>query len=487
MERKFHHAKLPDYSTLLSGHTPPNEVGFQSDALQIWYNNTDQTWIDTPEPPHCHEESDEIFLVLKGARHVEVNGQMYCIGEREFCCFPAGQWHSVVGVELPAETLMIRAPSINDKVYLKMNLIQLLKLLVETESPSHDKAAVDRVGVIVAEEMRKLGGQVEIIPNAETGDHVLARFSSLSGGEVEVHKPILILCHMDTVFPLGTIQKTPCREEGEKIFGPGTLDMKAGIVIALAAIEEAQKHGLNRPVTLLCTSDEEIGSHTSRVLIEQLAKESALVLVMEGALLDGSLKTWRKGVGGFWVKVHGRAAHSGGDHQAGRNAIEEMARVVLAIQKLTDYSKQTTVIVGVIQGGTVSIVVPEEATIEVDVRVMQPSEWERIEAEVKNIKPVLDGTTIEVTGGLNRPPMPFDDLMKSTFEKAKSIAAGIGVDLTAGGTGGASDGNFVAPLGVPVLDGMGAVGEGYHSEREFIFTASLEQKAKFIAELIHKW
>ena len=356
----------------------------------------------------------------------------------------------------------------------------LLRTLVETESPSHDKAAVDRVGAIVAEKARKLGATVEIIPNTETGDHVLSTWGS--GKE-----RILLLCHMDTVFPLGTIQKTPFREEGDKIFGPGTLDMKAGIVIALAAIEGAQKLGLNRPVTLLCTSDEEIGSDTSREYIERLAKESALVLVMEGALLDGSLKTWRKGVGGFWIKVKGRAAHSGGDHQAGRNAIEEMAHQVIAIQKLTDYSKQTTLNVGVIQGGTVSNVVPEEANIEVDVRVMQPGEWERIEAAVKSLKPVLDGTTIEVTGGLNRPPMPFDDRMKATFEKAQSIAVKIGMNLTAGGTGGASDGNFVAPLGIPVLDGMGAVGEGYHSEREYIFTASMEQKARLIASLIHAW
>ena len=361
-----------------------------------------------------------------------------------------------------------------------MELNQFLKTLVETESPSHDKAAVDRVGAIVAEEARKLGAQVEIISNAETGNHVLSKWGSGKDG-------ILLLCHMDTVFPIGTIQKTPFREDGEKIFGPGTLDMKAGIVIALAAIEQAIQQGLNRPITLLCTSDEEIGSHTSRVLIETLAKESALALIMEGALLDGSLKTWRKGVGSLWVTVKGRAAHSGGAHQDGRNAIEEMSHQVIAIQKLTDYSKQTTVNVGVIQGGTVSNVVPEEANIEVDIRVMQPGEWERIEAAVTNLKPVLDGTSITVTGGLNRPPMPFDELMESTFEKAKSIAVKIGMNLTAGGTGGASDGNFIAPLGIPLLDGMGAVGEGYHSEREFIFTDSLEKKANLIAELLMKW
>jgi len=361
-----------------------------------------------------------------------------------------------------------------------MNTKQLLKLLVETESPSHDKVAVDRVGLIVAAEARRLGAQVEIISNIKTGDHVLSKCGQGKDG-------ILLLCHMDTVFNLGTLQKTPYREAGDKIFGPGTLDMKAGIAIALSAIEAGIAQGLQRPVTLLCTSDEEIGSDTSRELIELLARDAAFVLVMEPALGDGSLKTWRKGVGEFLVKVRGRAAHSGIDHQMGRNAIEELAHQIIAIQKLTDYSKQTTLNVGVIQGGTVSNVVPEEATIEVDVRVMQPGEWERIEVEMKNLKPVLDGTSIEVTGALNRPPMPFDDRMKATFEKAQAIAAGIGIQLKAGGTGGASDGNFVAPLGIPLLDGMGAAGEGAHSEREFIYVESLEQKTRLVTELIRSW
>ncbi len=368
-----------------------------------------------------------------------------------------------------------------------MNPKSLLKLLVETESPSHDKAAVDRVGAIVVEEARKLGAQVEIIPNAETGDHVLARFASPSPTGRGQGEGILLLCHMDTVFPLGTIQKIPYRDKGEKIFGPGTLDMKSGIVISLAAIESAQRSALNRPVALLCTSDEEIGSHASRALIESLAKESALVLVLEGALLDGSLKTWRKGVGGFTVKVKGRAAHAGGEHERGRNAIEEMAHQIIAIQKLTDYSKQTTLNVGVIQGGTVTNVVPEECTVKVDVRVMQPGEWERIEAEVKNLRPVLDGASIEVTGRLNRPPMPFDETMKTTFEKAKAIASKIGMELKAGGSGGGSDANFVAPLGVPVLDGLGAIGEGYHSEREYILAESLEQRARLLSALLMNW
>jgi len=208
---------------------------------------------------------------------------------------------------------------------------------------------------------------------------------------------------------------------------------------------------------------------------------------MEPALPDGSLKTWRKGVGEFWVKTKGRAAHAGGDHEKGRNAIEELAHQVIAIQKLTDYSKQTTLNVGVIQGGTVSNVVPEEAVIQVDVRVMQPSEWERLEIEMKKLKPVLDGTSIEITGSLNRPPMPFDETMETTFERAKSIASRISMELKASGTGGASDANFVAPLGIPVLDGLGAVGDGAHSAREYIFAESMEQKVRLVSYLLHDW
>lgn len=365
-----------------------------------------------------------------------------------------------------------------------MNPKQLLKQLVETESPSHDKDAVNRVASIVMEEMKKLGAKIEVKENLETGNHLIARFHPSS---FSLHPSILFLCHMDTVFPLGTIDKTPYRESDEKIFGPGTLDMKAGIVIALGAIEEAIKNGMTRPITLLCTSDEEIGSQTSRALIEMLAKESELVLVMEGALLDGSLKTWRKGVGGFQVTTKGRAAHAGGDHANGRNAIEEMAHQVIAIQKMTDYEKGTTVNVGVIQGGTVGNVVPEEASIRVDVRILQPEEWTRIEQEMNQLTPKLEGTSIHISGNLNRPPMPFDETMKATFEKAKSIAKNIGVELKAGGTGGASDGNFVAPLGISLLDGMGAIGEGYHSEREYIFENCLGDRIKLISELLRKW
>jgi glutamate carboxypeptidase len=362
-----------------------------------------------------------------------------------------------------------------------MDMKDFLKRLVETESPSHDKSAVDQVGTIVAAEAEAIRAKVERIHNDQTGDHILCKWGDGAGG-------ILLICHMDTVFPLGTLENMPYRETEEKIFGPGVLDMKAGIVICLSAMDKLHSSaGVKRSVSLLCTSDEEIGSSTSRKHIEELARGSELVLVFEPALPDGSLKTWRKGSGGFWVEAIGRAAHAGSDHEQGRNAIEEMAHQVLAIQKLTDYSKGTTLNVGVITGGIASNVVPEHVYVEVDVRVSDPLEWKRIETEIGNLKPVLEGTSLHINGGMNRPPMPFDAHMKTTFERAASIAAGIGMQLKSGGTGGVSDANFVAPLGIPVLDGMGAIGEGLHSDREFIYVDSLEQKRKLLMELITKW
>jgi len=363
----------------------------------------------------------------------------------------------------------------------KMEMIALLKKLVEIESPSNDKAAVDRVGAALIAEFQQLGAQVEIVPNTSAGDHLVARWGSGPGG-------ILLMHHMDTVFPLGTLERMPFYEKDDKLYGPGVLDMKGGIVISLATVAALLDAGLlTSPVTMLVTSDEEVGSTTSEVLIKRLAKKASLVLVMESGLLDGSLKTWRKGVGEFLVKVKGRAAHAGGAHEEGRNAIEEMAHQVLAIQKMTDYARGTTLNVGVIKGGTVSNVVPEEAMIKVDFRVLVPEEAGRVISAMNALKTVTPGTSLEVSGGLNRPPMPNNALMKATFEKASRIAGSVNMEIKAGGSGGGSDGNFVAPLGVALLDGMGTYGEGLHSEREYIFTRSLTERATLVAALIRQW
>jgi len=367
-------------------------------------------------------------------------------------------------------------------------MIDLLERLVTSESPSHDKAAVDRVGAIISEECRSLGGQVVIHPQNENGDHIEVRWGPHSLTH-QGERGIMLLCHMDTVFPCGTLDKMPFYQIGDMVFGPGVLDMKGGIVIALTVIaslfEDCKLK--SRPVTALFTSDEEIGSRTSRVLIESLAKKSSLVMVLEPGMPNGAVKTWRKGVGDFTLRVSGRAAHSGGDHEKGRNAIEELAHQIIAIQKLTDYEKGTTLNVGVVRGGIAPNVVPDEAIAEIDLRVMQPGEAERIIACLYGLKPFMEGTSLTMTGELNRPPMPLDKIMTSTFKKAKEIAANKSIQLESGGTGGASDANFVAPLGIPVLDGLGAIGEGQHSNREYIYADSLPERAELLDLLIREW
>ncbi len=366
-------------------------------------------------------------------------------------------------------------------------MIALLKELVETESPTHEKKAVDRVGAILTKASQNLGASITVYPQEKRGNHILAEWQAPSSQSQK--KGILLLGHMDTVFPLGTLDEMPFYERDDKIYGPGVLDMKGGLVIGLSAIEKLRATNTlpDRPISMLFTSDEEVGSQTSRTLIEKLATEAALVLVLEPALVDGSIKTWRKGTGSFTLRAHGRAAHAGGAHADGRNAIEEIAHQVLAIQHLTDYTKETTLNVGTIRGGSTSNVVPEFAEVVIDLRIMQAGEYERIEKAMRALKPALEGTSLEIEGELNRPPMPFDKLMQKTFIKAEAIAKESGITLKAGGTGGASDANFVAPLGISVLDGLGTVGEGLHSSREYIFTKSLAEKTELLAALLREW
>jgi glutamate carboxypeptidase len=368
--------------------------------------------------------------------------------------------------------------------------LALLKRLVEIESPSTDKAAVDRAGAWVAEEARRLGAVVVLDKQTEAGDNVVARWGlgQPAAGDEE-RAGVLLLCHLDTVHEMGTLARLPCEAIDGKLMGPGTVDMKASVAIVLTALDALRetRQWPPWPVTALFTSDEELGSDYSRGLIETHARQAGLVLCMEPCLPDGSLKTWRKGVGDFEIVARGRAAHAGADHERGRNAIEELAHHVLAAQRLTDYSAGTTVNVGVINGGTRSNIVPEEARAKLDMRVKTVAEAERIAAWLQARQPVLAGTSLEVTGGLNRPPMPRDPVMIRTFEKARQIAATLGLKLTEGGTGGGSDANFVAPLGVPVLDGLGALGNGAHTDREHIVIASLPEKTALLAAIISNW
>jgi glutamate carboxypeptidase len=364
------------------------------------------------------------------------------------------------------------------------DFVSLLTRLVQMESPTQDISRVNRVGAEVVMELSKLGAQISEYPQTFTGNHIVGRWNSTG-----IQPPFLLLMHMDTVHPAGTLQKSPCIEREGKLFGPGSQDMKSGIAMFLQAAKILQEKGKwpARPITALFTADEETGSMTSRPLIESLAKDAGLVLCLEPGLPNGALKTWRKGVGDFNVIVHGRASHAGAAHSDGRNAIQELAHQILRIQGWTDYERGTTLNVGLIEGGTAPNVVPAEARAVVDMRVMDPSEADRVLAQMQSLETVLEGTSIEVSGGLNRPPMPRDQRMVDTFQKARKIGAGLGLELDEGGTGGGSDANFAAPLSVPVLDGLGAIGEGQHSESEFVWIESLPVRAALLAAILTDW
>lgn len=357
-----------------------------------------------------------------------------------------------------------------------------LRALVEHESPSGDKAALDRLGERSAARLTALGAAVRRHPQVEAGDHWQAVWGGGDGG-------ILLLVHLDTVYPVGTLAGFPWSESDGWLHGPGTLDMKASLVMALHAVEALQAAGRmpSRRITLLCTSDEETGSRSSRALIERLAAQHEGVLCLEPALSDGALKTWRKGVGIFRLEAIGRAAHAGADPDDGVNAILEMAHQALRIQGLADRQQGTTLNVGVIQGGTRSNVVPESCRLRVDLRALTTEEAGRVEAALNGLQPVLPGARLRVEGGLNRPPMPRTPVIAASFERARALGAALGLDLAEGGTGGGSDANFVAGLGRPLLDGLGAVGEGAHSERERVRAASLPERCALLAALLTDW
>ncbi|MBC7226076.1 MAG: M20 family metallopeptidase [Thermoflexales bacterium] len=360
--------------------------------------------------------------------------------------------------------------------------LDLLRQLVEMESPSTDKAAVDRVVRFVAERARAAGATVTVVPQERWGDHLLARWGEGAGG-------FLLLCHLDTVWPVGTLAERPWRVEGERAFGLGVYDDKASAAIILTALEGLQALGLppRYPVTVLFNSDEEVGSPSSRSLIEAEAARARVVFCIEPARPDGALKVWRKGTGRYTVTALGRAAHAGADHEKGINAIEELAHQVLRLQKMTDYGAGTTVNVGRIEGGTRANIVPDRAQVRVDVRVKTMTEWERISAAIEALQPVLPGARLIVEGGMSRPPMEASPVTLEPFRRAQEIAAGLGFILTADGTGGASDANFTAAMGVPTLDGLGALGDGAHSVDEHVLIPSLAERAALLAALLREW
>jgi glutamate carboxypeptidase len=366
---------------------------------------------------------------------------------------------------------------------MQLDMMSSLAELVRLESPSRDKAALDSLGTHLANRLRRLGASVEIVPNAQGGDHILGRFA-----EHIAASPALVLGHFDTVWPLGTIGRLPFRvDEDGRAFGPGIFDMKASLVVLLAVMEHFGKHRLwRRPIWVLLTSDEELGSPTSRGLIEQLARQSGYVLVLEPALADGSLKTSRKGVGRFRLDVQGRAAHAGVAPQDGRSAIVELAHQILRLQDLEDRVAGTTLTVGVVHGGTTPNVVPAHASAEIDVRVASRAEEVRIERALGALHPITSEVCVTVSGSFNRPPMERTPGIANLFEQARRLAAALrpGFELTEGSSGGGSDGNFTAALGIPTLDGLGALGGGAHADDEHILVASLFERAAILSSLL---
>jgi len=361
-------------------------------------------------------------------------------------------------------------------------LLDLLRKLVLAESPSDDKAAVDACVSLAAGHAKALGGRVRIHRQRALGNVFEARFGPRTKGNST--KPVLLLGHLDTVWPLGTLKSMPFRVADGRLFGPGTLDMKAGVAMAFTAIELLTEAGLiNREIILLLNSDEEVGSPVSRPITERIATECAAVYVLEPA--QGlAYKTARKGTGNWRIDVQGVASHAGVDFLKGASAIRELAHVVETVSGWTDLKRGLTVSVGLAGGGSKTNVIPAEAWAEVDVRIARKADGARIERKFAALKPQDKRCSVTVTGGINRPPMERTRGTVKLYRQARSLAAELGFQLDEAATGGASDGNFTSALGIPTLDGMGAVGEGAHARHESIELEHLAPRTALLAGLL---
>jgi glutamate carboxypeptidase len=363
-------------------------------------------------------------------------------------------------------------------------IVALIREFVECESPSDHPASVNRFTDLLAERIKDMAHVRTYAGGNAYGKHIRCEFA-LPGAKKQGQ--ILALGHSDTVWPLGTLGTMPLRQSKGRLWGPGVFDMKGGLaffIFAMRALWELEVPVL-RNVILQVNSDEEIGSPSSRPLTEDAARESAAVLVLEpGTGLDGKLKTARKGVGDYAITVRGRAAHAGVDFSNGASAILEMSRQIEKIAGFTRLDRGITVSPGVIQGGTRSNVIPAECRAEIDVRIPRASGRAYLERRFASLEPFDKRCTIEVSGGLNRPPMERSAGTRALFRKAKALAAELSVSLEESSTGGGSDGNFTAALGVPTLDGLGAVGEGAHAANESILIDRIADRTALLAKLV---
>jgi glutamate carboxypeptidase len=365
-------------------------------------------------------------------------------------------------------------------------MLDLLRRMVEMESPSDNKEALDKLGKFLGAEFSRLGAHVTFIPQSDAGDHLKAEFPGKAEASAKPAKPFLLLGHFDTVWPLGTLEKMPFKVENGRAFGPGIYDMKTGIVMMLFALRALKEMGTEHPpMTVLLDSDEEVGTRTGRPVVEATAKDCQAVLVLEPSqTIHGYLKTARKGVGDFRLRVRGRASHAGVDFEKGHNAIVELSRQLLEVTKFTDLERGITVNPGVIYGGSRTNVVAAEAVAEIDVRIAQLKDGPELEKKFHSLKAFDPGCTIEVSGGINRPPMERTAGTVRLFQIAKEQGAALGMELAEASTGGGSDGNFTSALGIPTLDGLGGVGEGAHASNESIVLEELPRRTALLASLI---
>jgi glutamate carboxypeptidase len=367
----------------------------------------------------------------------------------------------------------------------KNEIVQTIQQLVEIESPSDIKQAVDRLSAVLEGRFSDLGGHTRFHRVEKFGNHLQVDFPGRRAG-----KPVRLLGHLDTVYPIGTLAEMPFRVADGRVWGPGTLDMKSGIALALHAIEGLQaRHGgvLPRPVTVLLVSDEEVGSDSSRGITESLAKKSSAVLVLEPSYGPrGAVKTARKGVGEYRLTIHGKAAHSGLDFEQGDSAVLELAHQVIEISKLIDLKRGLTLNPGVIVGGTRVNVIAAEASAWIDVRSARLKDAAAIDRRLRSLKPFNRKCRIEITGGLNRPTMERSAAVAGLYRQAAQAAKDLGWSLEEAAVGGGSDGNFTAALGIPTLDGLGGVGEGAHALHESVLIAELPRRAALLAALIEK-
>jgi glutamate carboxypeptidase len=347
------------------------------------------------------------------------------------------------------------------------SILSTIKELVKIESPTTDRQACNRLASYLQYRMECLGMSVRRIPVADFGDHIAAEFP----GDNQENPGIFVLGHYDTVWPLGELERRPVCREKNRLTGPGIYDMKSGLALAIHAIEYLKRENIpsKLPIRVLWNSDEELGSPTSRSLIEDMADKAKYVLVFEpGDLPGGEVNTFRKGVMEYQLDVKGRSAHAGANHEKGLNANYELARQVLQLEELTDYRRGTTINVGLISGGTRSNVVAENARAQVDIRTASALEMRRVQEILDNIQPLRDGFELTVTQLKFRPPLERHAKVVELYQKASQVAEDLGLTLPERFSGGASDGNFTAAMGKPTLCGIGAVGDGAHAVHEFI-------------------